>query len=644
MGTDRQGRRSPLRRRSLNAFARFHPRPLRRAHALALAGGSLLGAGLWLAVPPAAHPASGDPAAVVPGGPAAVVRGAVHIHSTYSDGSGSPAEIAAAARRAGLDFVVLTDHGDGTRPPAPPAYRSGVLCLDGVEISTDGGHYLALGLGRAPYPLGGEAAGVVEDVARLGGFGVVAHPASPRPELAWRDWSLPVDGVEWLNADSQWRDERLVDLAAAALGYGFRAPESLATILDRPVAALARWDAESAERRVVGLGGADAHARIPLAAGDGHEGGGRALRFPSYETLFRTFSVRVELPVAWTGDARADAELLLDALREGRTFTVIDALAGLGHFSFRGRSGAAAVAMGERVDGTERVALEARAGGPPEREIVLLRQGKAVARTHGAVLRFDVPAAAAPAAYRVEVRLPRAPGTPPVPWIAGNPIYVGRPPAPEPRPPPAPEPRAHPAPVAAAVTLDAPGRWRAERSDDSAAAVERTGRDVRLRFRLGAGPGRFAAAAYALEPEVPLRGAVLFDAMASRPLRASLQLRSSSGDGDLRWRRSFHAGPAPAPVRIDLDDLTPVGSTPPRGPGARGDSLLVVVDAVNTARGTAGVLTLRGPRLVAPRRRVRLRCAQPAGSRRPCRRTARSGPKPPGPARGGPRCRWRRRC
>ena len=241
---------------------------------------------------------------------------------------------------------------------------------------------------------------------------------------------------------------------------------------------------------------------------------------------------------------------------------------------------------------------------------MLLRQGETVARTHGAVLRFDVPAAAAPAAYRVEVRLPGAPGTPPVPWIAGNPIYVGpppapEPPAPEPQAPAAPEPRAHPSPVAAAVTLDAPGRWRAERSDDSAAAVERTGRDVRLRFRLGAGPGRFAAAAYALEPEAPLRGAVLFDAVATRPLRASLQLRSSSGDGDLRWRRSFHAGPALAPVRIDLDDLTPVGPTPRRRPGARADSLLVVVDAVNTAPGTAAVLTLRAPRLAAPRRRGR---------------------------------------
>ena len=40
-----------------------------------------------------------------------------------------------AAARAGLKFVVFTDHGDATRPPNPPTYRSGVLCLDGVEVS-----------------------------------------------------------------------------------------------------------------------------------------------------------------------------------------------------------------------------------------------------------------------------------------------------------------------------------------------------------------------------------------------------------------------------------------------------------------------------------------------------------------------------
>src|SRR4051812_11784204 len=133
------------------------------------------------------------------------VRGVVHVHSRTSDGRGTLDEIAAAAARAALAFVIVTDHGDGTRQPVPPSYRSGVLLLDAVEISTRGGHYVALGMSQTPYALGGEAADVVEDVHRLGGFGVAAHPDSPKSELRWQDWNAPIDGVELLNPDTSWR-------------------------------------------------------------------------------------------------------------------------------------------------------------------------------------------------------------------------------------------------------------------------------------------------------------------------------------------------------------------------------------------------------------------------------------------------------
>ena len=136
-----------------------------------------------------------------------------------SDGSGNRETIAAAAARAGLKFVIITDHGDGTRVPDAPAYIAGVLCIDAVEISTTGGHYVALGLGPAPYPLGGQAAAVVEDVARLGGFGFAAHPDSTRTELAWSDWTLPFDGIEWVNADSEWRNETRPRLARVVFDY-----------------------------------------------------------------------------------------------------------------------------------------------------------------------------------------------------------------------------------------------------------------------------------------------------------------------------------------------------------------------------------------------------------------------------------------
>ena len=141
--------------------------------------------------------------------PPEIVTGAYHIHTDRSDGTGTPDAVAAAAARAGLRFVILTDHGNAMRVPDAPAYRHGVLCIDAVEVSTFGGHVVALGVkDAAPYPLAGEARDVIEDIRRLGGKAVVAHPDSPDPDLRWRGGgSVAYDGIEWINADSEWRDE-----------------------------------------------------------------------------------------------------------------------------------------------------------------------------------------------------------------------------------------------------------------------------------------------------------------------------------------------------------------------------------------------------------------------------------------------------
>lgn len=144
----------------------------------------------------------------------------------------------------------------------PPPIDPGVLCIDGVEISTTGGHYAVVGMGLSPYPLGGEPRDVVEDVRRLGGFGVAAHPDSPKLALRWRDWAAAFDGMEWLNADSEWRDKSTLRLTHTFLEFLWRGPEALASLFGRPDMTLARFDALTRQRRIVTLAGADAHARM----------------------------------------------------------------------------------------------------------------------------------------------------------------------------------------------------------------------------------------------------------------------------------------------------------------------------------------------------------------------------------------------
>lgn len=537
------------------------------------------------------------------------MAGAIHVHTARSDGTGTVEDIARAAARAGLTFVVFTDHGDATRPPDPPTYRHGVLCLDGVEISTDEGHYLAVGLPAAPYRLGGDARGVVEDVARLGGFGIVAHPVSPKDDLRWREWTAPFDALEWLNGDSEWRDESVWRLAGALLRYPFRPAETIASLFDRPELSLARWDALTRRRRVVALGGVDAHARLSVSLGSetGYEPA--LLKVPSYEQAFRTVSTRVQLDRPLSGRAPDDARAVLRALREGRAFTVIDALATPPAFDFVARLGDKTARMGEAlwVDEPTRdqpVELVVRTVVPPGGEVVLLRDGRPAARTMTGEIRHS--GRFERGVYRVEVRTPGAPGVPPVPWLVSNPIYVGSRPVADP-PPPRAAGRSRRALYAGEPTTL---HWTVERDAASRARLTvgpgsspRGSRALVLEFALAKGASRPPFVALARDGLEGVSGydRVSFRGQSSRPLRISVQLRTQHVPSSERWRRSVYLDQEPREQTIFFDELVPVGVTSQRRPPLSDvRALLFVIETANTLPGTSGTVRFEEVRLEGP--------------------------------------------
>ena len=507
-----------------------------------------------------------------------VARGVFHVHSNRSDGSASVDDIAAAAASVGLRFVIFTDHGDGTRVPDPPVYRSGVLCIDAVEISTNGGHYIALGMAASPYPLGGESYAVVEDVRRFGGFGVVAHPGSARAGLGWTDFGLAYDGIEWLNGDSQWRDETRRALGGAAVRYLLRPSEALAGLLDRPDPILARWDDGTRRRQVVALAGADAHAHLATSLGRDGADEGVMLAFPGYARVFRVFSTSVELDHDLAGGtaAAADAALVLAGIRAGRVFTAIDMVAAPARFSFEGRTGGP-------------VALAVRAAGPPGTRIVLLADGDPVETVMGGALDFS---ATRSAAYRAEVFVPGAPGVPPIPWIVSNPIYVG--PAATPAPVPA-------VPDGAMRSLDV-GAWVLEHDTRGTARIDHLADRVLLDYEL-VGPAPTAAAiVLSLQDMSGAFDGFAFEVRADRPTRASVQLRVGDGPRERRWRRSFYADETTTTVEMRLADLMPTTPDLPAVPGLSGaTSLLIAVDALHTPLGLPSRLAIISPRLVGNR-------------------------------------------
>jgi hypothetical protein len=524
-----------------------------------------------------------------------VVRGALHVHTKRSDGTGTVEEVADAARRAGLQFVVLADHGDATRPPDPPTYRSGVLCLDAVEISTTAGHYVALGLDRAPYRLAGEPRDVVEDVARLGGFGIAAHPLSPKRELQWGAWDAPFDGLEWLNADSEWRDESFTAVARALATYLFRGPETIAALFDRPDDVLERWDALARTRRVVGVAGHDAHARIGLRGNWEPADGDVSLRAPSYEAAFRTFAVRVRLDAPWTGDAPADAERLLAGVRAGAAYTVIDAIASGGWLELSASDGVRTVAGGADLGSERAVTIHARVSQVEGLSLVLLRDGVPVkTSTSGALAARHEPTGNL-AVYRVEAYVNGGRGGGGVPWIVSNPIRIGSPLAFE-----------SAAPLPGRVTEELPladAVWHKEQDAWSAASVER-GRapwgaeGQRLSYELADGQPRGQYAAAVLDVargDLPGWDQLAFRVRAAAPMRISVQVRDPAG-GE-RWMRSVYVDEHERVATVRFSEMRPAEGEPRRVALAGVDSILFVVDTTNTAPGEAGEVWLSDVRL-----------------------------------------------
>jgi hypothetical protein len=337
------------------------------------------------------------------------VAGAVHVHTTLSDGGGTPEEVAQAARRAGLGFVILTDHNNLDAKPSE-GYHDGVLVLVGTEISTTAGHLLGLGIADPVFRFSGDERDALEDVHALGGLAFAAHPHSARADFRWTAWDLPGPwGLELLNGDSQWRAAGWWRLGRTATLYGLNPRYALLGSLTSPSETLPRWDQLSRERDVTGIVGADAHNRLPL-------GKRFAPRFPSYESVFALARNHLLLDRPLSGRADEDGRTVLDALRRGRAYVGLDALAPAEGFSFVAEAEGRRWTMGETAPPLSGLRMKAGGRLPAGTRLSLLRGGQVVAQAEGVLDRV----AEGPGVYRVEARVPGWD----LPWVLSNPIYV----------------------------------------------------------------------------------------------------------------------------------------------------------------------------------------------------------------------------
>lgn len=244
--------------------------------------------------------------------------GAVHIHSKFSDGTGDIGTITKAAKKAGLDWIIITDHNS---LEVEEGFINGVCVIRGEEISPNEGnnHYLAFGTDKLINP-DMKPEDYIEEVHAQSGFGFAAHPDelqtrknSAKP-IRWLDKNIIPDGVEIWNWFSVWADNYdSKNIFTSAYAYLFKDK-----LITKPYPeTLGWWDEinNKSEKIVPAAGGVDAHALkikdyiIPVTI------------FP-YEDMFRTITNVINLNEKLSDDFNCAKKQILNAVKTGRNLIV----------------------------------------------------------------------------------------------------------------------------------------------------------------------------------------------------------------------------------------------------------------------------------------------------------------------------------
>jgi len=335
-------------------------------------------------------------------------RGAIHIHSDYSDGSGSVPEILRDAGECGLDYIILSDHDTlAARRAGWEGWREGVLVAVGVEVSpARRGHCLALNIdGVDGYRYMREDE-IVKRAHEQGAYIFVVHPQGKKKKSvginleSWQYWGLEeIVGIEiwsfmhdWIEDFSWWRVKEF-----------YSKPHSKITGPNRQV--LKIWDQVCRRRKMSAIGGLDVHATKLFT---------KRIRFFPYRKVFNSILTHV-LCEEFTGRSRQDLEKLYGALVAGRCFVGYNDLAPAKGFRFFALAAGRRFEMGQDVpfDGDVHLKVEL----PEEAEVRIIRDGELLRSERARSIEIE---AAEEGVYRVEAYLQKRP------WIFSNPLYVRR--------------------------------------------------------------------------------------------------------------------------------------------------------------------------------------------------------------------------
>jgi len=338
--------------------------------------------------------------------------GITHIHSRYSDGYGTIGQIIKAAKKANLDYIIITDHNtlDAMKDGAEGWYDD-LLLLVGEEIGGEGrSHYLAFGIADAieSEEYQEDAFRYMEAVKRQGGIGFIAHPDGLNNKSfdlylsSWSEWgSHNYTGLEIWSYMCDWAKS----VTRFNILYYYLRPEK--AIHGPSPDLLRRWDRLCQTRKVVGIGGSDIHAHYPFFF--------RFLKFLSYRRAFQGVRTHLLTPSPLSSGLDESKKLVYTALGSGHCFFAHDSLADSTGFSFRAfASEGQTLLMGDEIELKSEAELEVTS--PVPACMQLFCNGQLIEEETSA--RRLTWKASQPGVYRIEARYKGKP------WVYTNPIYL----------------------------------------------------------------------------------------------------------------------------------------------------------------------------------------------------------------------------
>ena len=308
--------------------------------------------------------------------------GAIHMHSVFSDGSGEVPQIAKFADEVGLDYIILTDHN--TLRALDEGYENwygNTLCLVGSEINDkeNKNHYLAFGINKT-YSTRISAKDYVRKIKEDGGIGFLAHPHEKRehmkehPPYPWIEWDTEdFNGIEIWNHMSEWMENLTEDNKYQAFLHPLR------TITAPQKETLKLWDELNLKRKVVGIGGVDAHAHKYNLLGF------LEVEIFPYKVLFKSIRTHLLLKNELIIDNSEESiqhskKTINDALADGKCFFANDYRADSKGFRFFAEVDDKIYQMGDYLNCTDKIKLRVLLP-VKEAEIKLIRNGEEIADT-----------------------------------------------------------------------------------------------------------------------------------------------------------------------------------------------------------------------------------------------------------------------